>query len=64
MGKHRQQLDSQECNRLSVDREQFWEDCVVFFKTQSLIQDIHWESDLLVKLGFTLEDYVVNLALS
>lgn len=32
MGKHRQQLDSQECNRLSVHREQFWEDCVVFFK--------------------------------
>ncbi len=32
MRNHRQQLDSQECNRLNVDREQFWEDCVVFFK--------------------------------
>ncbi|XP_078368279.1 G2/M phase-specific E3 ubiquitin-protein ligase-like [Oculina patagonica] len=32
MGKHRRQLNSQECNRLTVDREQFWEDCVVFFK--------------------------------
>ena len=32
MAKHRRQLDSRECNRLSVDREQFWEDCVVFFK--------------------------------
>ena len=32
MAKHRRQLDSEECNRLTVERENLWEDCVVFFK--------------------------------
>ena len=32
MAKHRRQLESEECNRMTVERESLWEDCVVFFK--------------------------------
>ena len=32
MAKHRRQLDSEECIRLTVGCENLWEDCVVFFK--------------------------------
>ena len=32
MTRHRRQLDSEESNRVTVDRESLFEDCVVFFK--------------------------------